>query len=71
MPLLLSLTLGLAVWLIYDGLVRPARGRKAAPHRWERLGDALIRAGVRGVAPQEFALFSLGAGVLSGAAKNA
>lgn len=68
MPLLLSLTLGLAVWLIYDGLVRPRRIRPSRPDRWRRLGEALIRAGIRGVAPREFALFSLGAGALCGVA---
>ena len=64
MPLLLSLTLGLAVWLVYDGLVRPGRPGPAQPARWLRLRDALVRAGVHDVGPREFALFSLGAGGL-------
>lgn len=68
MPLLLSLTLGLAVWLLYDGLVRPARRGIPAPPRWHRLRDALVRAGVRGVGPREFATFSIGAGGLCGVA---
>lgn len=68
MPLLLSLTLGLAVWLIYDGLMRPARQVRSNPRRWHRLRDALVRAGVRGVGPREFATFSAGAGALSGVA---
>lgn len=66
MPLLLALTFGLGVWLVYDGLARPERAKTPEQIHVHRLADALVRAGVRGVGPREFVLFSLGAGVLCG-----
>ena len=65
-PSLLSLTFGIAVWLLYDGLVRPRSTTSANLHRWHRFGDFLARAGVHGVTARDFALFSLGTAGICG-----
>ena len=71
-PLLLALTFNAAILLLYQGLTSsqraPSRPSVAASRRWRRLVDFLARAGVRGVSPRDFAVFSLGAGALAGAA---
>ena len=69
-PLVLSLTLGLATLLIFDGLTGPRRD--PAPPRWEgRLTAFLRRAGVREVVtPRDFLLFSAGSGLVSGVAAH-
>jgi tight adherence protein B len=58
----LPLTLGLSVYLIYDGLVNP-RPAETSP-RLERVHDFLLRAGLPEVRPAGFLVFSLLSGVL-------
>jgi tight adherence protein B len=65
-PLILSATFGLAVWLLYDGLTRPAQASFAV-RRWRAFEEFLRRAGLVEATPRDFALFSLGAGLLAGA----
>jgi tight adherence protein B len=71
-PLLLSLTLGLGVACLYAGLTarspftlaQVARRRPPAARFASReLQDILVRAGLPGVTPRDFALFALGAGL--------
>ncbi|SRR5581483_298635 len=71
LPLLLSVTLGLGVWLLYEGLTNPTSPEDRARRRDERLQrleDFLTRAGLHGVAPRDFAFFALVAGALAGVA---
>ena len=65
-PLILSATFGLAVWLLYDGLTRPVQASFAV-RRWRAFEEFLRRAGLVEATPRDFALFSLGAGLLAGA----
>lgn len=63
-PLVVSVALGAAIYLIYDGLTNP---RPAAERRRLRgVEDFLRRAGLHDVTPGQFVLFSLGAGALVG-----
>ena len=65
LPLLLSVLLGVGVYLLYDSITRPARA-DAAQGGWERrTRDFLNRAGLYEVKPREFVLFALGAGALA------
>jgi tight adherence protein B len=66
-PLVLSLTFGIAVALIYEGLTNPRRpaGRD---ERWRRVEDFLIRAGLPDVTPRDFVLFALATGLAAGLA---
>ncbi len=67
LPLVLSVFFGAGVYLIYDSLTRPATPRRGADRGWTaRAREFLVRAGLYGVTPGEFILFSLGAGALAG-----
>jgi tight adherence protein B len=60
----LSLALAGGVYLTFDGLARP-RERWFGPLRLHALDDFLVRAGLPGVTPRDFFLFSLGAAGLA------
>lgn len=62
-PLLLSLSLGLGVYLVYDGITRPPQA-PSQTDRWRAVREFLIRAGLPGVSPRDFALFAVISGVL-------
>jgi tight adherence protein B len=66
-PLLLSVTFGTAIYLLYEGLTSP---RPALPlaHRRRTMADFLVRAGVHDVTPKQFVAASLGGGLLVGLA---
>lgn len=64
-PLLLSVALGAAVYLVYDGLTDPRPRRLGSP-RLRRVEEFLARAGLEDVTPRDFVLFSLGAGLVGG-----
>ncbi|MHB8620832.1 MAG: type II secretion system F family protein [Chloroflexota bacterium] len=61
-PLLLSLSLGLGVYLLYDGLTRPPTA-PSQRDRWRALREFLVRAGLPGVTPRDFAVFALASGL--------
>ena len=65
LPLALSLALGVAVYLIYDGLTRtpPAAG---TGRRGRGVEEFLLRAGLVDVTPRDFVAFSAGTGLLAG-----
>jgi tight adherence protein B len=63
-PLLLSVALATGVYLTYEGLARP-RQQLVSAERLIALREFLVRAGLRGVSPHEFVLFSLGAGAVA------
>lgn len=65
LPLLLSVGFGVGVYLLYDGLTRPAP--EAKPYRLRRLADWLAQAGLREVTPRDFLLLSLGSALLCAA----
>ena len=72
-PILLSLALGFGVLFLYMGLTAEPQARAAATGqgaiarlRHRGMEEFLVRAGLWGVSPRDFALFSLGAGVASG-----
>jgi tight adherence protein B len=60
----LSLALAGGVYLTFDGLARP-RERWFGPLRLHALDEFLVRAGLPGVTPRDFFLFSLGAAGLA------
>jgi tight adherence protein B len=64
-PLLLSLTFGTAIYLIFMGLTAPPPS-PAPARRMRAFEEFLVRAGVRGVTPKDFLLFSAGGGLLVG-----
>jgi tight adherence protein B len=70
MAVLLAVSFGLAVYMLYDGLTAPARPRRAGG-RLRGVEDFLRRAGLLGVTPSDFALVSLGAGVVVGVTTHA
>jgi tight adherence protein B len=57
-PLLLSIALAGGVYLSYEGFARP-REELVATERLASVREFLVRAGLRGVTPREFALFSV------------
>jgi len=61
-PLLLSLSFGLGVYLLYDGLTRPPTA-PSQRDRWRALREFLVRAGLPGVTPRDFAIFALASGL--------
>ncbi len=66
--LLLSLTIGVGLSLLYDALTRPAP-LTVAPPRWQRrLGTWLAQAGLHDITPRDFALVSAGVGLACGLA---
>jgi len=64
-PLLLSVALASGVYLTYAGLVQP-RQRLVAPERLASVREFLVRAGLHGITPGQFFLFSIGSSALSG-----
>ena len=66
-PLLLSISLGLSVYLLYEGLTNPQPWNPAARTR-AAVRRYLDRAGLRDVGLGQFLLFSAAAGLLTGAA---
>ncbi len=69
--LFLSLTFGIAAYLLYDGLTDAARagtGTTTPETKTTRVADFLTRAGLHDVTPRDFILFSTGAGLASGLA---
>lgn len=66
LPLLLSLMFGMGVYLLYDGLTRPARrAQPDAPGRLHRVQELLVQAGLTGVTPGGFLLVALGCGLVA------
>ena len=66
-PLLLSVAFGAGVYLLYEGLTNPRPLTPGAA--WSRsFQDFLARAGLHGVTPRDFLLFSTGTGILMAAA---
>ncbi|MBV9174869.1 MAG: type II secretion system F family protein [Chloroflexi bacterium] len=66
LPLLLSVLLGLGVYLVYDGFTRKPTQRPAE-RGWEaRMRDNLVRAGLYDVTPRDFLLFAIGSGAVFG-----
>jgi tight adherence protein B len=64
-PLLLSITFGAGVYLVYEGFTSPQP--RAFGAWWLRpVEGTLARAGLRDATPRDVMLFSLGAGLLSG-----
>ena len=63
-PLLLAIGFGIGVYLIYDGLTRPAVTAPSSGARWP--ADWLTQAGLRAVTPRDFVLFSLGSALACG-----
>jgi tight adherence protein B len=64
-PLLLSVALASGVYLTYAGLAQPHEPL-APTERLVTVREFLVRAGLRGVTPRDFVLFSVGAGALAG-----
>ena len=72
-PLLLSLTTGLGVYLLYEGLTNPQPVRPVGEWPWlirlrELRGarEFLVRAGLYDVTPRDFVVFSLSTGLVAG-----
>jgi tight adherence protein B len=63
-PLLLSVALASGVYLTYAGLAQP-REQLLPPRRLVAVRDFLVRAGLRGVTPRDFVLFSLASGTFA------
>jgi tight adherence protein B len=63
-PLLLSLALAGGVYFTFDGLARPREHPFASP-RLHAVRDFLARAGLEGVTPRDFVVFSLASGCLA------
>ncbi|HLG72498.1 MAG TPA: type II secretion system F family protein [Chloroflexota bacterium] len=69
-PFLLSVSVGVGLWLLYEGLTNPRRLGQG----WRELHgirDFLTRAGLYDVSPRDFLLFSIGSGLLAGAVAEA
>src|SRR5262249_20246146 len=65
LPLVLALTLGAGVYLLFDGLTRPAQTRTASRPRLSRIRALLVEAGLHDVSANTFVLFSLASGLLA------
>lgn len=66
-PLVLSLTFGIAIALLYEGLTNPRR-QTIEDRRWRRVEEFLIRAGLPDVTPRDFLLFAVATGIAAGLA---
>lgn len=64
-PLLLSVTFGAGVYLLYEGLTNP-RQPTAQRRARTRVDEFLLRAGLPDVTPRDFVLFSLCTGLVVG-----
>jgi tight adherence protein B len=60
-PLLLSLALAGGIYLTYEGLARP-RERVLGSVRLHAVSEFLVRAGLHGVTPRDFCVFSIASG---------
>jgi tight adherence protein B len=67
LPLILSIVFGAGVYLLYEGLTRPARAAPGQSRRWRNVEQFLARAGVQNVSAGGFVSFCLAAGLISGA----
>lgn len=67
LPLILALTLGGGVYLLYDGLTRPRPLSEAssAQPRLRRVETLLVEAGLHDVSPRDFVLFSIASAILA------
>ena len=63
-PLLLSVALASGVYLVYAGISQP-RAHLVAPERLVSVREFLVRAGLHGITPGQFVLFSIGSCTLS------
>jgi len=63
-PLLLSVALASGVYLTYSGFAQP-REQLVPTERLVAVRDFLVRAGLRGVTPRDFVLFSLASGTFA------
>ena len=66
-PLLLSVTFGSAIYLLYEGLTNPSRAA-SEKRRFRRVDEFLAQAGLHEVRPRDFVTFSAAAGLLLGTA---
>lgn len=66
-PLLLSVTFGSAIYLLYEGLTNPRRV-SSEKRRFRRVEEFLAQAGLREVRPRDFVTFSAAAGLVLGTA---
>ena len=67
-PLLLSISFGLGVWLLYEGLTNPGaedEPNRPPAERFRVVREFLVRAGLQEVTPRDFALFALAAGLFT------
>lgn len=68
-PIVLVGVFALGAWFAHEAWTSPVSEADPLPRRrWRRVQEFLHRAGLHDVTPRDFVLFSLGAGVLSGAA---
>lgn len=65
-PLLLSLTFGAGIYLIYEGLTNPHPPVEEEGRRLRSVQEFLTRAGLPEVTPQDFLVFSLAMGGVAG-----
>jgi tight adherence protein B len=65
LPLVLALTLGAGVYLLYDGLTRPPRARGPERQRLNRVRALLVEAGLHELSARAFVLFSAAAGLFA------
>lgn len=64
-PFFLSVTFGIGVYLLFEGLTRTPEP-KLTNERRTRVDEFLVRAGLPDVAPRDFMLFSVAAGLVAG-----
>jgi tight adherence protein B len=64
-PLVLSVTFGAAIYLLYDGLTNP-RPATSERRRFRRVEEFLTQAGLHEVRPRDFVTFSVAAGLVLG-----
>ena len=68
-PLMLVGLFATGIWLAHEAWTTPVSPESDQPRsRWRLLGEFLHQAGLHDVTPRDFVLFSLGGGVLVGAA---
>lgn len=63
-PLLLSITFGASIFLLYEGFTNPRPAVET--RRWRRVEEFLLQAGLHEVRPRDFLAFSLLAGTITG-----
>lgn len=65
-PLLLSVTFGMSIYLIFEALTNPRSPATEEARRLRGVEEFLIRAGLHDVTPRDFLAFSLGTGLVFG-----